>query len=469
MSDKNKKILIIGIIIFAIILILTAIFFLFPKISLKGNKVVDITYPSKYEEQGYKIDGIIKGLEKNVKIKSNVNDKKIGTYKVEYTLSFLVFKIKKIRTVNILDKTKPEITLEGDMKLSMCPNKEYEEQGYKAIDDYDGDITLSVKTKKLDDGILYEVVDSSNNKTEAKRTIEYIDSESPSITLNGNSTQNVVIGNTYNEQGAKANDNCDGDISDRIKIEGSVDTGTIGSYEIKYTVSDVAGNSSTVSRTVKVVNKTNYSNSTIYLTFDDGPSANVTPKILDILKEEGVKATFFVIDRGEGLDYLIKRAYDEGHTIALHTASHNYQKIYSSEDAFFNDLNSIREKVKNITGEYSNIIRFPGGTSNTVSRNYNRGIMSRLSKQVLEKGFVYFDWNVSSGDAGGVYSNWDVYNNVVNGLSNRSTNVVLMHDSGAHNYTLNALRDIIRYGKEKGFNFDRITVDTPAVRHNPQN
>ena len=130
---------------------------------------------------------------------------------------------------------------------------------------------------------------------------------------------------------------------------------------------------------------------------------------------------------------------------------------------------AIRQKVKNIIGVEPNIIRFPGGTSNTVSRRYNSHIMSRLSKEVMNRGFIYFDWNISSGDASSNPTRTTVYNNVVSGLSTRKTNVVLMHDSAAKTYTLEALRDIIRYGKSKGYKFDKITESTPQIKHNPQN
>lgn len=465
----NKKIVIIGSILIAVILVLIFLVLLFPKIELKGKNIINITYPNKYVEEGYKVNSLFKGLDNNVSIKSNLDETHIGTYKIEYTIPFLIFKISKYRTVNIIDDKAPILSLNENIKQTICPNATYLEEGYEAFDNYDGDITLNVKSTKISDGLLYEILDSSGNITTAKRTIIEEDTISPTININGSNPKNIYVGSTYNDEGATASDNCDSDLTDKISTQNNVDVSTLGTYEVKYTVEDSSGNIAEAIRTVKVINKTNYGNSTIYLTFDDGPSENITPKILDILKEEGVKATFFVINHDDSLNYIIKRAYDEGHTIALHTASHNYAKIYASEEAFFTDLDIIREKVKKITGEYSNIIRFPGGTSNTVSRSYNRGIMTRLSKEVLNREYVYFDWNVSSGDAGGVYNKWDVYNNVVNGLSNRQTNVVLMHDSAQKTYTLDALRDIIRYGKEHGFNFDRITTSTPAVRHNPQN
>ena len=206
----------------------------------------------------------------------------------------------------------------------------------------------------------------------------------------------------------------------------------------------------------------------IYLTFDDGPSSSSTPKILDILDKKGVKATFFVVNHDSSLDYLIKRAYDAGHTIALHSYTHNYAKIYSSKENFYNDLDLISKKVESITGEKSMIMRFPGGGSNTVSRKYSKGIMSELTKEVIDKGYRYYDWNVSSGDAGGAKNSDAVYRNVVNGLRENRDNIVLMHDF-ANSKTVGALEAIIDYGLANGYRFDKIDMTTPMVRHGVNN
>ena len=191
--------------------------------------------------------------------------------------------------------------------------------------------------------------------------------------------------------------------------------------------------------------------------------------MLDILKEENVKATFFVTNKSNTLNYLIKREYDEGHTVGLHTASHDYKKIYSSSESYFNDLNIIENKVKNITGKDSKIIRFPGGSSNTISKKYQKGIMTYLTNEVINRGYIYFDWNISSGDAGGAKNSNDVYYNVTSKLSKDKTNIVLMHDFENNYKTLNAIRDIIKYGKDNGYTFDVITKDTPQIVHHVNN
>ena len=145
----------------------------------------------------------------------------------------------------------------------------------------------------------------------------------------------------------------------------------------------------------------------IYLTFDDGPS-NYTEDILNILDKYDVKATFFVTCSGS-LDKYAKKIIEKGHTLGLHTCTHRYNTIYSSEENYFNDLNSISNKVEELTGYKSKYIRFPGGSSNTISR-FNKGIMTRLTQKVTEDGYKYYDWNIDSGDAAGADKE-GVYNN----------------------------------------------------------
>lgn len=200
---------------------------------------------------------------------------------------------------------------------------------------------------------------------------------------------------------------------------------------------------------------------TIYLTFDDGPSSR-TPEVLRILKQYGVKATFFVINGGKYNKYM-KDIVADGHTIALHSYSHDYKKIYSSETAYFQDLQQISDLVYNETGVRSNVVRFPGGSSNTVSRKYNKGIMSRLTAQMADKGYAYFDWNVSSGDANGNSIPAATLINNCRKLPSKQTVVVLMHDAGAKKTTVAALPAIIEYYKAAGCKFGTLSSSTPTV------
>ena len=198
----------------------------------------------------------------------------------------------------------------------------------------------------------------------------------------------------------------------------------------------------------------------IFLTFDDGPSNATTGRLLDILKKYNVKATFFVT--GNGSDDLIKREYNEGHSIGLHTYSHSYKTVYASEEAFFNDLAKVDQRVYNAVGIHSKITRFPGGASNTVSK-FNKGIMTRLAKQLTEKGYKYWDWNVSSGDAGDTTNPDKIVENVTSNCTKDKRNIILMHD--IHEYTVNAIERIILWAKENNYQFYRIEENMDPVHH----
>ncbi|MBQ8985248.1 polysaccharide deacetylase [Candidatus Saccharibacteria bacterium] len=202
---------------------------------------------------------------------------------------------------------------------------------------------------------------------------------------------------------------------------------------------------------------------TIYLTFDDGPG-DYTGRLLDILKKHDVKATFFVTGRGD--DSLILREHNEGHTVGLHTWSHVYEDVYRSVDSYFADLYKIQDRVKRITGVESKLIRFPGGSSNLVSAQYVRGLMSTLTREVEARGFSYFDWNVVSGDAGGTYTSDGVYNNVTSRLR-EGANVVLQHD--IKDFSVDAVDRIIEYGKSHGFDFKPLDSNSPTMHHGVNN
>ena len=444
------------------------IYLLLPKIYLSGKKEITLNYNENYVEKGYKGKYLWLDITKNIEVKNNIDYSRLGEYKVDYYLKYGILKFKRRRKITIVDNIKPEIIPEKEI-INICPNDEVPEIKFTATDEFDGDLTDKVTTNYLDDKVILTVNDNSNNVVEKEIPIDREDKTKPEITLKGNKTIYLNVGVQYQEPGYSAKDNCDGDITDKVSIAGSVGT-NVGTYELTYSVTDNNQNKTEVKRTVIVRNNNLYNNGTIgngvvYLTFDDGPNEGTTNVILDILKEEGIKATFFVTCNGP--DYLIKRIYDEGHTLALHTCNHNYSYVYSSVDNYFNDLNSVSNRVKNITGYDSKIIRFPGGSSNTVSRNYAYGIMSTLTGMVLERGYRYYDWNVDSDDAGHAYTSNQVYYNVVNALSYNRSNVVLMHDIKYQ--TRDALRDIIRYAKNNGYGFSKITMDTYMVRHGVNN
>lgn len=453
-----KKYIIIGISILCSLYI-----YIEPTIKLNGKKEINLPYGTTYKEEGYYLYYPLKEIKVKIKVHDNINYDKLGAYRISYEFNYEKKEYKTERIVKIIDNEKPNITLKGLEDTMVCPNHTYEEEGYEATDNYDGNITDKVIIDKKQKKNIYKVTDSSDNKIEKIRNFVYKDEEQPTIKLKGNDTIYIYLNSTYEEPGYEAIDNCDGDLTSKVEIENNIDSFNLGNYIIKYKVTDSSNLSTEITRNVIVKKLPDNNGKVIYLTFDDGPSSTITPQILQILREEGVKATFFVINHSDALNYLIKQEHDDGHTVALHSYSHNYRYIYTSSDNYFGDLNLISDKVYSITGVRSDIIRFPGGSSNAVSK-FNPGIMTQLAKQVMNKGYIYFDWNVGSGDAGEVRSSNEVYNNVTSRLGGY-TNVVLMHDYEGNYYTLNALRAIIRYGKEHGYTFANITSSTPQVKH----
>ncbi|WP_315114768.1 polysaccharide deacetylase family protein [uncultured Clostridium sp.] len=200
--------------------------------------------------------------------------------------------------------------------------------------------------------------------------------------------------------------------------------------------------------------KDKYVNKPVYLTFDDGPTYVVTNNLLDVLKDHDVKATFFVVGKEiEGKEDILKRIYDEGHSIGLHTYSHNFNKIYKSDDIFIQEMLDTQKKVKEITGHTSNIIRFPGGSS----KHLSTGLLEKLH----QNNFKIYDWNVNICD--GVDPNLKVDQLVSNAQKyskNYSRLILLMHCNFNNKNTVKALPKIIEYYKDSGYEFEAITEDT---------
>ena len=474
-SRKNKLIIILSLVF--TFLLTTGILYV---VNIYGQIVVTdykdsdrILVHEKYENPKIKVcyRKIFKCEPLKVQEEGVVDTEQLGEYVIHYNYLVKNEKQELLTKVLVYDDVNPEIVL--DEELSVCKNGKIVAGKYHADDNYDGDITENVKLTIEADKSYLEVADSSGNKNSLEvNVLEY--SSEPTIKLLGNNVVYMYVSGTYKESGYEANDPCYGDLSSQVSVSGSVNTNQVGTYTLTYTVQNE--DSKTASATRKVVvqarpavaSGSSCSNAgAIYLTFDDGPQSGPTDTILNILKEEGVKATFFVTSNGP--DSLIRREYDEGHAIALHTSSHDYAKIYSSVNAYFNDLNIVSERVKRITGLESKIIRFPGGSSNTVSRKYQKGIMTTLTSEVIARGYRYYDWNVDSNDAGSCASGSSscVYSYVVNNLSKSRCNMVLMHD--IKRYTANALRDIIQYGKNNGYTFEVITMNTPMVTQRVNN
>lgn len=475
---KRSKIVII--VLISIIVLVIGSFCIFVKPELKvfyDDRDIINTIEVNYNENFIypKVKAKILNIDlTNKVIKSdNINTSIIGEYNLKYTLKYLIYKKEVNINVKVIDKENPTITLNGNNPSNACSVQTYIEEGYTAYDNYDKDITNKVTVTNDEKNIIYSVKDSSNNETIVKREIISSDKEAPTIKLNGNANNFIQINGTFNDSGVTVTDNCDTKITKIEKI-GKVDTSKTGSYELIYRATDSSGNTAKMSRFVYVYDPTNLnqnSKGVIYLTFDDGPSSH-TSHILDVLKKYGIKATFFVTMSGK--DSIIKREYNEGHTVALHTASHVYKTVYSTVDGYFEDLNKVQNRVYKLTGEKSTIVRFPGGSSNTVSRSYKKGIMTTLTKEVLNRGYHYFDWNVSVEDAGGCTKKKTkalkgecVFNNFKKRISKNKSNVVLMHD--IKSFTSEKLENMIQYALSQGYTFDKITMETKQVHHRVNN
>ena len=474
MEVQKKILLVLGLLFVVFIVPLVCFSLFYPKFRVQNfQDTVTFNYKNPYQMASGKVcyGTVFHCQEVSVSQEGSVDTDRLGEYKITYQYTYQDKVYTKEQTVMVVDKEPPTLVV-NDEKLIYCPNGKMPTYSYTATDNYDGDLTDKV-TVQLEGGqVLFSVEDSSGNRTFFRRDAMAIDESKPDISLNGDSVVYIPLNGTYEELGASASDFCDGDLTSQIKITGEVDVTQAGEYQLTYSVVDSSGNENSVARTVYVYRNNDYtapSGKSIYLTFDDGPGL-YTEKLLDILKKYNVKATFFVTNQGltKNYDSIILRAYQEGHTIGLHSDSHSYS-IYTNTKTYFDDLYAIQAKVKRITGSTSTIIRFPGGSSNTISKSYDGGsrIMSQLALAVEAKGFRYFDWNISSGDAGETTDTNQIVKNVVSKLGNGSTYMVLQHD--IKSYSVDAVESIIQYGLVNGYVFRPITMDTPTVHHHINN
>ncbi len=324
------------------------------------------------------------------------------------------------------------------------------------------------------------------------------------------------MGAFYTDPGYTAQDDVDGDLTAQVQVEGEVDPFAAGTYPVVYTVTDSYQNVATVTRNVQVTAQPRPETvwpegKTIYLTFDDGPGP-YTSQLLDVLDRYGVKATFFVtdsgydqamkeiVDRGHSIGiHTVSHRYDEiytspeayfgdlmqmqdiiyrntgvkttivdrGHSIGIHTVSHRYDEIYTSPEAYFGDLMQMQDIIYRNTGVKTTLLRFPGGSSNEISRRSCEGIMTTLVEAVQDAGFQYFDWNVDSNDAGGARKSQQVFDNVVAGVKNARVSMVLQHD--IHAFSVEAVEDILAWGLDHGYTFRAIDPTSPGFHHGVHN
>lgn len=183
----------------------------------------------------------------------------------------------------------------------------------------------------------------------------------------------------------------------------------------------------------------------VYLTFDDGPSDSVTKPVLDTLKKEGVKATFFIVsDRAHGREEILKRMASEGHTIGVHSATHKYSEIYASDEAFLKDIDTCAAFVKKTTGVTPTVYRFPGGSFKHEGK----------WELVKEHGYAFVDWNAVCGDEEIKGANAEtLVKTALDSSKGKAKVVLLMHDSAPHKQTAQALSGIISAFRERNYKF----------------
>ncbi|MBR5021977.1 MAG: DUF5011 domain-containing protein [Oscillospiraceae bacterium] len=482
-------------------------------VSLNGEQDTKIEYGEVYREPGAtaQLIGGYGALDVPVEIQGEVDSAKIGTYIVTYTAKSTGFTATATRKIHIVDTQLPKITLTVDPYAYTIPGQPYKEEGFRATDNYDGDITDRVTCVEENGVITYTVTDSSGNTFSTKRTIHYFDPGRPNLKLTGSNIHLVAQGDHFVDPWVTAVDKNDGDITNSVYVEGHVDSSVPGRYTLQYIATNSHNCANSITRTVIVLpmdcliketeppqtptsptatkapiaptkpteteipTEPTYpkncmipeggmpyeeNGKTIYLTFDDGPSQH-TKKLLDVLAVYDVKVSFFV--KNSSYMDIITRAAQEGHTVAAHTYTHDYNKIYTSEDAFYKDMSAIRTTIAMYTQNATSLLRFPGGSSNTISMLYNRGIMTRLAKALTEMGYTYFDWNVDSNDAGGAKTPDEVFKNITKGVQNRDASVVLQHDT--KEFSVDAVERVIAWALVNGYRFEPLTEDSPTFHH----
>ncbi len=444
------------------------------EVEFLGEERLTLEYGESYDDPGVLIRSVSRLFPspkqpQTVYALEPFDQTRLGTQTLRYLLSVRGEEVEFTREITVVDTQKPTIEL-LPIPAGQVPSwlHGYTEPGCTAWDEVDGDLTASVEITALDDRVVYRVADSSGNETVVERPLP-AGLEAPEIRLTDGAVLTLSASMSWEDPGFSVTDGQGNDLSELVTVEGSVVPYRSGDYQISYTLQNDSGETVSAVRTV-TVEPVRQSDTripdvkTIYLTFDDGPSY-YTPQLLDVLAKYNVKATFFVT--GNHPEYLdcIGRAYREGHSIGVHSYTHNYWDIYASEEAFFDDFMRCEEMIYQQTGSYTSLFRFPGGSSNTVS-SFNPGIMSRLTQMMTDMGYYYFDWNVLSGDAGETTDTDVVYWNVI-GSCGYPANVVLQHD--IKGFSVAAVERIIVWGLNNGYQFLPLEESSYGAHHGVNN
>ena len=442
------------------------------QIIVNGGKQYNSEIYEEFKDEGITLtygDKKIPEMEYIVQKEGEVDTNTIGEYEIKYTIIYEGETYEEVRNVSVKDTKAPEIITNVDkIERYYCDNVDKTNFTLKVVDNFDGDITDKVYKEEVDGKYIIKAVDSNGNESEKVLPVEVTEEPAPLVNLVGNKVVYIYLGGNYIENGARATDGCGKPIDAEVSIDSNINVNKLGTYTVNYTVK-YNGKEGKASRKVEVFDKNNlpaYSGEQkiVYLTFDDGPCA-YTEELLNVLDKYDVKATFFVTNQFPSYQHMIAEEARRGHTVAVHTYSHKWT-VYNSVDAYREDFNAMNDIIEAQTGKRSRLFRFPGGSSNTISKKYSIGVVSAIKASMEADGYIYFDWNVDSNDAGGAGTQ-AAYENVINGISNKKESVVLMHD--IHKSSIPAVEQIIQYGLANGYVFRALDENSPTAHHGIRN
>lgn len=436
------------------------------KLDMVGDVNQVLSLNDAYIDEGVRVRNRDKELtmdDVDYTVDSNVDASAIGDYQVKYHVVYDNKNYDLVRNVSVVDRTPPELViLTSSVSRNECGNN----LKYYAVDNYDGVLTDKVNVIEEDGEFRLSVSDSSGNET-IKTVPISTEANDYMLELKGTFYTYVPLNETYNDEGVTVTNICGVNQNLEYTVDGGVDTTKSGTYTVNYRIPGVDAYQS---RKVVVYDKINDEvkqsdeEKVIYLTFDDGPGV-YTEELLNILDKYDVKATFFVTAQFTKFLPLLAREAESGHTVAIHTKTHNWN-LYRSFENYYKDFTDMNKIIEEYTGKKTKLFRFPGGGSNTVSKGKSTGVVNYIASKMQSGGYTYFDWNVDSGDAAGANSK-KIYENVINGVSSRNYSIVLMHD--IKRPTIDTIESIIGWGLNNGYTFKTLSSDSPTVHHHVNN
>lgn len=414
------------------------------------------------------IKRVVGGTMEDIEIDdTKLNKEIVGKYPVFYKYNNNVITI----TVSVVDTQPPVFDIKNiEIDLGMSVNPSEMVKNLQDASDTKIYFKKSYDFSKVGDVEVYIVVeDEYGNKDEKKGVVHVLEEHKEAPEIQGVKDLTVRLGDVGYDylKNITVIDTRDPNPTITVDI-GKVKIHEVGDYPITYTARNRAGNIVSATCKISVVeNKPigvteQTDEKVVYLTFDDGPS-ELTEDVLDILEQYDISATFFVTGLNPNYFHLIKETEQRGHTIGMHTYTHNYSEIYSSVEEYYQDLNRVAELCLQQLGYVPAYIRFPGGSSNTISKRYSPGIMSYLITDVITQGYQYYDWNANSGDGSGTLDTADI---ITYATKSHANNIVLLfHDANGKKTTVEALPAIIEHYQSLGYRFAGIDDDSYAPHH----